>query len=102
MKTCCLLQAAFYSTRSFFTPVEKQINLCNKKIIYWMARKPDLKNKTPLSLESQKNRFHNSLQADRPTSTFGSILIKVGFFDWLACPALFLLKAITLTADLKP
>jgi hypothetical protein len=67
-----------------------------------MARKPDLTNKTPLSLESRKNRFLKNLQADRPTSTFGSILIKVGFFDWLACPALFSLKAITLTADLKP
>lgn len=80
LKTCRLLRGAFYSTRSLFTPGKKWINLCNEKIAHWMASKPDLINKTPLSFESRKNRFLKNLQADRPPSTFGSILTEVGFF----------------------
>ena len=102
LKTCRLLRGAFYSTRSFFTPGEKWINLCNEKIAHWMANKPDLTNKMPLSFESLKSRFLKNLQADRPPSTFGGILTEVGFFGWVACAALFLIKAITPTAGLKP
>jgi hypothetical protein len=102
LKTCRLLRGAFYSTRSFFTPGEKWINLCNEKMAHWMASKPDLINKTPLSFETRKNRFLKTLQADRAPSTFGSILTEVGFFGWVACAALFLIKAITPTAGLKP
>ncbi|MFT4578671.1 MAG: hypothetical protein ACI8PD_001546 [Nitrospinales bacterium] len=102
LKTCRLLRGAFYSTRSLFTPGKKWINLCNEKIAHWMASKPDLTNKTPLSFENRKNKFLKNLQADRPPSTFGSILTEVGFFGWVACAALFLLKAITPTAGLKP
>ena len=57
LKTCRLLRGAFYSTRSFFTPGEKWINLCNEKIAHWMASKPDIINKPPLSFESRKNKF---------------------------------------------
>jgi hypothetical protein len=101
LKTCRLLRGAFYSTRSFFTPGEKWINLCNEKIAHWMASKPDLINKTPLSFESRKNRFLKNLQADKPPFTFGGILTEVGFFGWVACAALFLIKAITPAAGLK-
>jgi hypothetical protein len=102
LKTCRLLRGAFYSTRSFFTPGEKWINLCNEKIAHWMASKPDLINNPPLSFENRKNRFLENLQADRPPSTLGAILTEVGFFGWVACAALFLIKAITPTAGLKP
>jgi len=102
LKTCRLLRGAFYSTRSFFTPGEKWINLCNEKIAHWMASKPDQINKISLSFESRKNRFLKNLQADRPPSTLGSILTEVGFFGWVACAALFLIKAVTPTAGLKP
>jgi hypothetical protein len=102
LKTCRLLRGAFYSTRSFFTPGEKWINLCNEKISHWMASKPDMINKTPLSFENRKSRFLKNLQADRPPFTFWAILTEVGFFGWVACTALFLIKAITPTADLKP
>ena len=67
-----------------------------------MASKPDLIIKIPLSFESRKNRFLKNLQADRPPSTLGSILTEVGFFGWVVCAALFLIKAITPTAGLKP
>jgi hypothetical protein len=97
-----LIRGAFYSTRSLFTPGGKWINLCNEKIAHWMASKPDLINKTPLSFGSRKNRFLKNLQADRPPSTFGSILTEIGFFGWITCATLFLIKAITLTAGLKP
>jgi hypothetical protein len=102
LKTYRLLRGAFYSTRSFFTPGKKWINLCNEKIAHWMASKPDITNKTPLSFENRKNRFLKNLQADRPPSTFWGILTEVGFFGWVACAALFLIKAITPTAGLKP
>jgi hypothetical protein len=102
LKTCRLLRGAFYSTRSFFTPGEKWINLCNEKIAHWMASKPNLINKSPLSFKNRKNRFLKNLQADRPPSTWGGILTEVGFFGWVACAALFLIKAITPTAGLKP
>jgi hypothetical protein len=67
-----------------------------------MANKPDLINKMPLSFESRKSRFLKKLQADRPPSTLESILTEVGFLGWVTCTALFLLKAITPTAGLKP
>lgn len=102
LKTCRLLRGAFYSTRSFFTPGEKWINLCNEKIAHWMASKPDLINKTPLSFESRKNKFLKNLQADRSPYTSWSILTEVGFFGWVACAALFLIKAVTPVAGLKP
>jgi hypothetical protein len=102
LKTCRLLRGAFYSTRSFFTPGEKWINLCNEKMAHWMASKPDLTNKTPLSFESRKNRFLESLRADTPPFTFGGILTEIGFFGWVACGTLFLIKAITPAAGLKP
>ncbi len=101
LKTCRLLRGAFYSTRSFFTPGEKWINLCNEKIAHWMASKPDMTNEPPLSFENRKNRFLENLQVDRPPSTFWGILTEVGFFGWVACAALFLIKAITPTANLK-
>jgi hypothetical protein len=102
LKTCRLLRGAFYSTRSFFTPGEKWINLCNEKIAHWMASKPDMTNETPLSFKSRKNRFLENLQANKSPSTFGGIITEVGFFGWVACAALFLFKAITPTASLKP
>lgn len=102
LKTCRLLRGAYYSTRSFFTPGKKWINLCNEKMAHWMASKPDLINKTPLSFENRKSNFLKILQTDRPPSTFWSILTEVGFFGWVACAGLFLIKAITPTASLKP
>ena len=66
-----------------------------------MAKKPDLINKMPLSFGSLKSRFLKNFQADRPPSTLGSILTEVGFFSWINCTALFLLKAIIPTAGLK-
>jgi hypothetical protein len=67
-----------------------------------MASKPDLTNEAPLSFGSRKNKFLNILQADRPPYTFWALLTEVGFFGWVACAALFLIKAITPTAGLKP
>jgi hypothetical protein len=101
METCRLLRGAFYSTRSFFTPGEKWINLCNEKVAHWMASKPDLINEVPLSFESRKNKFLNDLQADRPPYTFWALLTEIGFFGWVAFASLFLIKAITPTAGLK-
>ena len=67
-----------------------------------MAKKPDLINEMPLSFGSLKSRFLKIFQADRPSSTVGSILTEVGFFGWATCTALFSLKSITPTAGLKP
>jgi hypothetical protein len=102
LKTCRLLRSAFYSTRSFFIPGKKWINLCNEKVAHWMAGKPDLINEAPLSFESRKNKFLINLQADRPPNTFWALLTEVGFFGWVVCAILFLFKAITPTAGLKP
>ena len=101
LKTCRLLRGAFYSTRSFFTPGKKWINLCNEKIAHWMASKPDLINEAPRSFESRKKKFLNNLQADRSPYTFWAILTEVGFFGWVACAVLFLIKGVTPTAGLK-
>ena len=101
LKTCRLLRGAFYSTRSFFTPEKKWINLCNEKVAHWMASKPDLINEAPLTFESRKNKFLNNLQADRPPYTFWALLTEVGFFGWVACAVLFLIKGVTPTASLK-
>jgi hypothetical protein len=101
LKTCRLLRGAFYSTRSFFTPGKKWINLCNEKVAHWMAIKPDLINEFPLSFENRKNKFLNNLQADRSPYTFWAILTEAGFFGWVACTVLFLIKGVTPTAGLK-
>ncbi len=102
LKTCRLLRGAFYSTRSFYTPGKKWINLCNGKIVHLMASKSAGDNKTSLIFENQKKKFLKNMEADRPPSTFWSILIEVGFFGWVTCVILFLLKAVTPTANLKP
>jgi len=102
LKTCRILRGAFYSTRSFFIPGQKWIHLCNEKMAHWMASNPNMADKVPLSFENRKNKFLKILKTDRPPSTLGSILTEVGFFGWVACAALFLFKAVTPTAGLKP
>lgn len=102
LKSCRLLRGALYSTRSFWTPGKKWINLCNEKIAHLMAAKSDPIKGNENSFESRKNNFLKKLQADKSPSTLGSILTEVGFFGWVACAVLFLLQAVTPTAELKP
>jgi len=102
LKSCRLLRGAFYSTRSFWTPGKKWIDLCNEKIAHLMTVKSDPKKENGGSFESRKNKFLEKLQADRSPSTLGSILTEIGFFGWITCAVLFLVKAVTPTAGLKP
>ncbi len=102
LKSCRLLRGAFYSTRSIWTPGEKWIKLCNEKMAHWMAGKSDPIKKSEISFESRKNNFLEKLQAERSPSTMGSILTEIGFFGWVTCAVLFLLKAVTPTAGLNP
>ncbi len=102
LKSCRLLRGAFYSTRSLWTPGKKWINLCNEKIAQLMVSQSDIIKTDHGYLEEKKKRLLEKLQADKPPSTLGSILTEVGFFGWVTCTVLFLLKAVTPSAGLNP
>lgn len=102
LKSCRLLRGAFYSTRSFWTPGKKWIDLCNEKIAHLMASKSDPGNYNSPSFENRKSEILEKLQTDRPPSTLGSLLTEIGFFGWVTCSGLFLFKAVTPTGGLNP
>jgi hypothetical protein len=85
-----------------FLSLGKSEKPLQRNIAHRMASKPDLTNEAPLYFESRKNKFLNNLQTDRPPYTSWALLTEVGFLGWVACVALFLIKAITPTAGLKP
>ena len=101
LKSCRLLRGAFFSTRSIWTPGKKWINLCNEKIAYLMAVKSGPAEVDGVSFEKRKSKYRQKLQTDRPPSVSGSLLTEIGFFGWVTCAILFLLKAITPTTGLK-
>jgi hypothetical protein len=101
LKSCRILRGAFFSTHSLWTPGQKWINLCNEKIAQLMVNKSDILKTDQASLKKKKKRLLEKLQADKPPSTLGSILTEVGFFGWVTCAVLFILKAVTPSAGLR-
>ena len=101
LKSCRILRGAFFSTHSLWTPGQKWINLCNEKIAQLMVNKSDILKTDQASLKKKTKRLLEKLQADKPPSTLGSILTEVGFFGWVTCAVLFILKAVTPSAGLR-
>lgn len=91
-----LLRAAFYSTRSFFTPGQKWIALCNDKIAHIMALQPPYaepdKSKT---FEQRKTGALALLTAEKPPHFRWALLGEAGFLGWLACAFMFIFRALT-------
>lgn len=91
-----LLRGAFYAARSFFTPGQKWIALCDDKIARIMALQPPYsesdKTKT---FEQRKAEALAILTADKPPYLRWALLGEVGFLGWLACAFMFIIRAFT-------
>ncbi len=80
------LRAAFYSTRSFFTPGEEWIARCNDKIATLMAQAPatapDIAMK---SFEQRREDNLKRLRRDTSPHTGWAVVSEAGFFGWVIC-----------------
>ncbi len=102
LKTYRILRGAFYSIRSFYTPGKNWIQRCNDKISHLMATRFVESRKSPkLSFTEKKSHYMKLLEAERPPSTFASIVNEVGFFGWIASVLLFIFKALSPEGTVK-
>tara|TARA_B100001123_G_scaffold415889_1_gene516890 strand:+ start:365 stop:1015 length:651 start_codon:yes stop_codon:yes gene_type:complete len=96
LKTCRILRGAFYSVRSFYTPGEKWIHLCNDKIAHIMAMNFfKSREKQEITLAEKKSQYLLLLEAERPPFLFASLMTEIGFLGWVFSAILFIFKALT-------
>ena len=94
LKTYRILRSAFYSVRSFYTPGENWIHLCNEKIAHLMALNfIESQVKPKITIAEKKSQYLVLLEADRPPFTFPSVMNEIGFFGWVSSILLFIFKA---------
>ncbi|MBI5427364.1 MAG: hypothetical protein HZA02_03700 [Nitrospinae bacterium] len=97
-----LLRGAFYSARSFFTPGRKWIGRCNEKIAELMAGRPPFSAADRAkSLERRKSEALSLLSTEKPPFIQWALLSELGFFGWVACAFLFVVKAMTPQGRIK-
>ena len=90
-----LLRGAFYATRSFFTPGQKWIALCNDKIAGIMAVQPPYsESEKSKPFAQRKAEALSALTADRPPYVRWALLAEMGFLGWLACAFMFIARAV--------
>lgn len=98
-----LLRSAFYSTRSFYTPGRNWIDRCNEKIADLSARLSSSalgdKNQT---YEERKSNALSVLNKPKPPNTAWAFLGVSGFWGWISCAVLFILRGMTKSGSLRP
>lgn len=91
-----LLRGAFYATRSFFTPGQKWIALCDGKISHIMAlQQPYSESDKAKTFAQRKAEALTKLTADKPPYVRWVLLGETGFCGWLACAFMFIVRALT-------
>jgi hypothetical protein len=91
-----LLRGAFYATRSFYTPGQRWIDLCNGKISHIMAlQQPYSESDKTKSFEQRKADALARLTAEKPPYVRWALLGEAGFYGWLACAFMFIARALT-------
>jgi hypothetical protein len=88
--------------RSFYTPGQEWITRCNDRIATLMAAKPaTLEAERSKSFEQRKTEIIQVLSRERSPVTSWSVITEIGFFGWVACGFLFIIRAITRTGSFK-
>ncbi len=97
-----LLRGAFYSSRSFYTPGKTWIDRCNEKIATLMAGRPTSSEaeKTKTFAERRAENL-KILSAEKSPRNPWAVLAVTGFFGWIACAVLFIMKAFTKTGKIQ-
>jgi len=98
LNTYRVLRGAFYAARSLYTPGKDWIVRCNEKIATLMASKPAYsKTEQKKSFEERKAEYLQLLSREKSPHAEWALLTEVGFFGWVTCAFIFILKGFTAT-----
>lgn len=97
-----LLRGAFYSARSFYTPGKTWIDRCNEKIATLMAGQSASSGAEKAKTFAERRAENlKILSADKSPRNQWAVLAVIGFFGWIACALLFVVKAISKTGKVS-
>lgn len=96
------LRAAFYGSRSFYTPGGEWITECNEKIAELMSINPPLTQRArSLSQEQRRQEYLELLSKERPPNRGWTLVSQLVFFGWIVCLFLFIFRALTPQGEIR-
>jgi hypothetical protein len=103
LDTYRLLRGAIFATRSFFTPHQDLIALCNDRIATLMAKSPPArKSDEGKSFEERRRTNLEILSRERSPHSAWALVAEAGFFGWVGAVTALIVFGFSPAGDWRP